>query len=84
MKPALQWIFACKLFIYCFIAVDAFWLVMVAILWGATNPFLKRGGEGIEKIKKDGVIQQFLAEIFFLIFNWKVSLGQLISTTTTI
>ena len=56
-----------------FIAVDAFWLVMVALLWGATNPFLKRGGEGIEKIKKDGVIQQFLAEVIFLVFNWKVS-----------
>jgi len=53
--------------------VDAFWLVMVALLWGATNPFLKRGGEGIEKIKKDGVIQQFLAEVVFLVFNWKVS-----------
>lgn len=54
--------------------VDAFWLVMVALLWGATNPFLKRGGEGIEKIKKDGVIQQFLAEVLFLVFNWKYML----------
>ncbi|KAI0217568.1 transmembrane protein 234, partial [Lamellibrachia satsuma] len=54
--------------------VDAFWLVIVALLWGATNPFLKRGGEGIEKIKKDGVIQQFLAEVFFLAFNWKYML----------
>ena len=52
--------------------MDAVWLVAVALLWGATNPFLKRGGEGIEKIKKDGMIRQFLSEVFFLGSNWKV------------
>ncbi|XP_072045226.1 transmembrane protein 234-like [Amphiura filiformis] len=48
-----------------------FWLVIVAILWGATNPLMKKGGAGIENIHKDSTVKQFLAELQFLICNWK-------------
>ncbi|XP_058855690.1 transmembrane protein 234 [Acipenser ruthenus] len=46
-------------------------LVIVAVLWGGTNPFLKKGAEGIEEVKKGSVVLQFLAEIRFLFLNYK-------------
>ena len=50
---------------------DVFWLTIVAFLWGGTNPFLKKGGAGIERVKKNNIFAQFFAEIWFLILNWK-------------
>lgn len=52
----------------------AFWFLFVAIIWGSTNPFLKKGGSGIEKVKKKNVILQFIAELKFLVFNWQYAL----------
>ncbi|XP_041096639.1 transmembrane protein 234 [Polyodon spathula] len=46
-------------------------LVIVAVLWGGTNPFLKKGTEGIEDVKKGNAVLQFLAEIRFLFLNYK-------------
>ncbi|CAH1774456.1 unnamed protein product, partial [Owenia fusiformis] len=50
---------------------DALWLTVVAMLWGCTNPLLKRGGEGIENIKKKSAVSQFLAELVFMVCNVK-------------
>ena len=47
-------------------------LVIVAGLWGATNPFIKRGSKGIEKVKSSSAVGQFFAELWFLATNWKV------------
>lgn len=41
-------------------------LVAVAFFWGATNPFLKLGSNGIENIKSDSKIKQFFLELKFL------------------
>lgn len=49
----------------------AFWFLLVAIIWGATNPFLKKGGSGIENVKKQNFMLQFIAELKFLVFNWQ-------------
>ncbi|CDQ65500.1 unnamed protein product [Oncorhynchus mykiss] len=46
-------------------------LLLVAVLWGCTNPFLKRGTEGIEHVKKDSKLLHFLAEVKFLFLNIK-------------
>ena len=51
---------------------DAVWLTLVALLWGSTNPLMKKGGQGIERIERDTKITQFLAELKFLVLNWKV------------
>ncbi|KAG7334489.1 hypothetical protein KOW79_002896 [Hemibagrus wyckioides] len=51
--------------------VDVLCLLLVATLWGATNPFLKKGTEGIEHIRKGDKISQFLAEAKFLFLNIK-------------
>nr|XP_046220420.1 transmembrane protein 234 isoform X5 [Oncorhynchus gorbuscha] len=42
--------------------VEVLCLLLVAVLWGCTNPFLKRGTEGIEHVKKDSKFLHFLAE----------------------
>ena len=57
----------------CFVStVEVCCFVVVAVLWGATNPFLKKGTEGIERVKKGNIILQFLAEVKFLFLNFKV------------
>ena len=48
------------------------WLVIVACLWGGTNPFIKWGSRGIEKVKSPTAVGQFFAELWFLTTNWKV------------
>ncbi|XP_070620752.1 transmembrane protein 234 [Erythrolamprus reginae] len=49
-------------------------LFLVAILWGTTNPFLKRGTVGLEQVKRKSRLQQMLAEIKFLCLNYKYML----------
>ncbi|XP_043998026.1 transmembrane protein 234 isoform X2 [Gambusia affinis] len=44
-------------------------LVLVSLLWGCTNPFLKKGSEGIENVTETNRVFQLLAEIKFLILN---------------
>ncbi|KAM3594876.1 uncharacterized protein V6R79_015272 [Siganus canaliculatus] len=46
-------------------------LVLVSMLWGCTNPLLKRGTEGIENVTKTNRISQLLAEVKFLFLNFK-------------
>ena len=48
------------------------WLVAVAGLWGATNPFIKRGSQGVENVRSSTAVGQFLAELWFLGTSWKV------------
>ncbi|XP_070556005.1 transmembrane protein 234 homolog isoform X2 [Ptychodera flava] len=50
---------------------NAVWLTVVAFLWGATNPLIKQGSAGIDKIQKSNAVWQFVAEITFLATNWK-------------
>uniref|UniRef100_A0A8C9WEZ7 Transmembrane protein 234 n=1 Tax=Scleropages formosus TaxID=113540 RepID=A0A8C9WEZ7_SCLFO len=51
-------------------AVQVLCLVLVALLWGGSNPFLKRGTEGIEGVRGGGgAARQFLAELRFLFLN---------------
>ena len=58
------------------VLVNAFWLCLVALLWGFTNPFIKKSGAGIENIETRNYVTQFFAELKFLFTNWKV--GELI------
>ncbi|XP_066535151.1 transmembrane protein 234 [Hoplias malabaricus] len=51
--------------------VEMLWLLLVALLWGGTNPLLKRGTVGIEHVRKGSKISQLLAEVKFLFLNIK-------------
>lgn len=52
-------------------------LVIVAVLWGGTNPFINRGSVGVEHVKGTG-LQKKISEIIFLATRWSV-----ISTSIT-
>lgn len=45
--------------------------VAVGFLWGATNPLIKRGSVGIDRIKADNKILKFLLELKFMITEWR-------------
>nr|XP_020446401.1 transmembrane protein 234 [Monopterus albus] len=51
--------------------VELLSLLLVSVLWGCTNPFLKRGAEGIEHVTKTNRVSQLLAELKFLFFNFR-------------
>ncbi|XP_059510401.1 transmembrane protein 234 [Stegostoma tigrinum] len=51
--------------------VEVCCLLLVALLWGGTNPFLKKGTEGIEKVKSRNVVIQLFVEMKFLFLNYK-------------
>lgn len=55
------------------VVVELLSLLLVSVLWGCTNPLLKRGTEGIEHVTKDNRVSQLLAEIKFLFLNLKVN-----------
>ncbi|PIK55974.1 hypothetical protein BSL78_07122 [Apostichopus japonicus] len=50
---------------------SVFSAVLVALLWGVTNPLMKRGGQGIDKIQRSNFFLQFLAELKHLFLNWQ-------------
>ncbi|XP_040917474.1 transmembrane protein 234 isoform X1 [Toxotes jaculatrix] len=51
--------------------VELLSLCLVSVLWGCTNPFLKRGTEGIENVTNTNRVSQLLAEVKFLFLNIK-------------
>ncbi|XP_049917197.1 transmembrane protein 234 [Epinephelus moara] len=51
--------------------VELLSLLLVSVLWGCTNPFLKRGAEGIENVQHSNRVSQVLAEVKFLFLNLK-------------
>lgn len=54
------------------LTVDIIWLIAVAALWGFTNPFLKKGGKGIEHVQSGSRLLKPFYELLFLASNWKV------------
>ncbi|XP_076748837.1 transmembrane protein 234 homolog [Xylocopa sonorina] len=46
-------------------------LTLVALLWGATNPFIKKGAKGLENVKASSRFGQFFQELAFLLTNLK-------------
>uniref|UniRef100_A0A4W6F4E8 Transmembrane protein 234 n=1 Tax=Lates calcarifer TaxID=8187 RepID=A0A4W6F4E8_LATCA len=53
------------------VAVELLSLLLVSVLWGCTNPLLKRGTEGIEEVSETSRVSQLLAEVKFLFSNIK-------------
>ncbi|XP_033844405.1 transmembrane protein 234 [Periophthalmus magnuspinnatus] len=49
--------------------VELLSLVLVSMLWGCTNPLLKRGSRGIETVAQPNRVAQVLAELKFLLLN---------------
>lgn len=67
-----------KLVIYIYISINfilesAIYLVLVALLWGVTNPLIKKGASGLENVEAKTSYGQFFKELYFLFTNAKVS-----------
>ncbi|XP_058116216.1 transmembrane protein 234 homolog [Anopheles ziemanni] len=46
-------------------------ILLVALMWGATNPFIKRGSVGYNELKANSRLGQIWLEIKFLISRWQ-------------
>lgn len=53
---------------------EALWFLLVSFLWGATNPFLKKGSVGIQHVHHSSRVLRFLLEMKFLVLNWRYML----------
>ncbi|PVU89558.1 hypothetical protein BB559_003333 [Furculomyces boomerangus] len=49
----------------------SFGFILTAMCWGSTNPFIKKGTEGLETVKKDNWILQIIFEFIFLFSRWQ-------------
>ncbi len=56
----------------------------VALVWGGTNPWLKRGSAGMEDIKCSNWLLQVLMELKFLAFRWSYVVPFLINQSGSI
>ncbi|KAI9491111.1 putative methyltransferase-domain-containing protein [Zychaea mexicana] len=48
--------------------------VLVAICWGSTNPFIKKGTDGLEQVSQrypEGGYRKWFAELFYLLTRWQ-------------
>ncbi|KAI8365976.1 uncharacterized protein BYT42DRAFT_618425 [Radiomyces spectabilis] len=48
--------------------------LLVAICWGSTNPFIKKGSEGLEAVSQrypQGGIKRWTAELKYLLTRWQ-------------
>lgn len=45
--------------------------ILVGLLWGATNPLIKRGSAGIDTVTSSNKYKKFLLEIKFLATRWQ-------------
>ncbi|XP_014219832.1 transmembrane protein 234 homolog [Copidosoma floridanum] len=54
-------------------------LATVSFLWGVTNPLMKKGAQGIERIKSHSITSQFLNDVVFLVRNFKYMIPFLIN-----
>lgn len=60
------------------------YLVIVAILWGATNPLMKKGARGVEDVKASSLMKQFVKEIAFLVTNVKYIIPFLVNQSGSV
>ncbi|XP_077283819.1 transmembrane protein 234 homolog [Arctopsyche grandis] len=47
------------------------YVVLVAVLWGGSNPLIRLASKNITEVQADSAIGRFLKEIFYLVTNWK-------------
>ena len=59
--------------------VQSLWFMAVALLWGATNPLMKKGSAGIENISCSSRILQLVMEVKFLALRWQYAVPFLLN-----
>ena len=56
----------------------------VALVWGITNPLLKKGSVGVENIRQQGKLRQLLSEVVFLALRWQYVVPFLINQSGSV
>lgn len=56
----------------------------VAVVWGGTNPLLKRGSVGLEEIKCTSLVLQFVMELKYLSSRWRYVIPFLVNQSGSI
>ena len=56
----------------------------VALVWGITNPLLKKGSVGVENVRSHGRLKQLLSELIFLALRWQYVVPFLINQTGSV
>ena len=56
----------------------------VALVWGITNPLLKKGSVGVENLKQQGKLRQLLSELVFLALRWQYVVPFLINQSGSV
>ncbi|KAI8433050.1 hypothetical protein MSG28_013910 [Choristoneura fumiferana] len=46
-------------------------LVVAGLLWGCSNPFVRRGARGLRAVRAASRLRQARAELTFLLANWR-------------
>lgn len=59
-------------------------LLVVALLWGVTNPLMKAGSKGVENVKRGSRYWGWLAELFFLARQWRYVASFLLNQTGSV
>ncbi|XP_058460424.1 transmembrane protein 234 homolog [Malaya genurostris] len=52
-------------------AVSVLMIVVVALFWGATNPFIRRGSLGYNSLQASSKLGQIWLELRFLVSRWQ-------------
>ncbi len=58
---------------------DASAFILVGLLWGATNPFLKKYSAGMDNVIHSNRIVKFILEMKYLATNWRYMTAFLIN-----
>eukprot|EP00128_Syssomonas_multiformis_P018474 Colp12_sorted_trinity150504_noHs@34210 len=61
-----------------------FSFILVALVWGTTNPFLKYASEGLNDIKKDSPTSQFFAQLFYMVTTWQYAVSWLLNQSGSV
>lgn len=48
-------------------------VILSSLLWGITNPFIRKGASGLEKIQADNFISKTFLELRYLFTNFNVN-----------
>ena len=64
---------------------DVIYIIIVSILWGGTNPFIRQASKGLKEVQHGSTSSlQFLNEIMYLLSNWKYSLPFMLNQSGSI
>ncbi|XP_046684432.1 transmembrane protein 234 homolog isoform X1 [Homalodisca vitripennis] len=63
---------------------EMMYLFLVGLLWGVTNPLIKKGSAGVSKVEGGNVFVRFFKDIKFFVTNWKCMIPFLVNQSGSV